>query len=102
MSAATADPVVLHKLIAVGWVPQAVEEVASLRLQVALLTGQRDDLMCELVEVTARAVAAERREEARLEARLVARPRPSRLVAWLGMLCLFIDAVWSQDMEVRA
>lgn len=43
----------------------------------------------------------ERAREASL-ARLAARRRPSRLAAWFGALCLFVDAVWSQDQTRRA
>lgn len=99
MSAATSDPTLLHKCIQVGWVPQAIEEAASLRLRVVALTEQRDELTRQLVEVTARAVAAERREERLLAQRASARPQASWLLAWLGTLTLVIDALWEQDME---
>jgi len=105
MSIADAAPTVLHRCIQIGWVPQVVDENASLRLQVALLTGQRDGLARELETMTEMAgalrerLADEERERDASLARLAARRRPSRLASWFGALCLFVDAVWNQDME---
>ena len=100
MSIADAAPHVLHRCIQLGWVPQVVDENASLRLQVALLTGQRDELARELETLTAMAVALRERltdEECEREAalaRLAARRRPSRLAACWAALCGLWFAFW--------
>lgn len=100
MSIADAAPELLHRCVQVGWVPQVVDENASLRLQVALLTGQRDEASRELATVTAmlgtlrERLADEERERELSLARLAARPRPSRLaVAWAA-LCALWFAFW--------
>lgn len=99
MSIADADPIVLHRIIAVGWVPQVIDDNASLRLQVALLTGQRDDLARELAALTDAAtalwerVAALEAGEARHFARALRHPAPSRpAVAWATVCCAWFAA----------
>ena len=101
MSIADAAPELLHRCVQVGWVPQVVDENASLRLQVALLTGQRDDLAGELARTTQAADALwdrvrelETAAEDRLLLRASQRPRPSRLaVAWAAICALWF-AFW--------
>lgn len=101
MSIANAAPELLHRCVQVGWVPQVVDENASLRLQVALLTGQRDELAGELARMTQAADALwdrvrelETAAEDRLLLRAIPRPRPSRLaVAWAATCTLWF-ACW--------
>ena len=103
MSIADAAPELLHRCVQVGWVPQVVDENASLRLQVALLTGQRDDLAGELARMTQAADALwdrvrelEIAAEDRLLLRAIPRPRPSRLaVAWAATCALWF-AFWAR------
>lgn len=99
MSIADAAPTVLNRCIQIGWVPQVVNDNASLRLQVALLTGQRDDLARELDRANDAADALWARV-AELEARAswyparVAAPTPPILVAWAALCGLWFD-VWA-------
>lgn len=98
MSIADAAPDVLHRCIQLGWVPQVADENASLRLQVALLTGQRDELARELDRANDAADALWARV-AELEAAeswrpaRVAAPTPPILVAWAA-LCGLWFAAW--------
>lgn len=100
MSIADAAPTVLHRCIQLGWVPQVADENTSLRLQVALLTGQRDDLARELDRATEAADALWARV-AELEAAeswrpaRVAAPTPPILVAWAALCGLWFD-VWAR------
>lgn len=102
MSVAHADPTVLHRCIQIGWVPQVVDENASLRLQVVALTEQRDEAARELARMTQAADALwdrvrelETTAEDRLLLRAVPRPQPSRLaVAWAATCALWF-AFWA-------
>lgn len=96
MSVGDADPVVLHRCIRVGWVPEVVDENTSLRLQVALLTGQRDELAREVAALAATVGALGERvraADAADAARLARDRRPSAaLVAWAALCGLWFVA----------
>lgn len=102
MSIANAAPELLHRCVQLGWVPQVVDENASLRLQVIALTEQRDEAARELARMTQAADALwdrvrelEIAAEDRLLLRAIPRPRPSRLaVAWAATCALWF-ACWS-------
>ena len=96
------DAAVRAGVVALGWVPQVVDENARLRLQAVALTEQRDAAMGMVEALTATNQAAWDRvrqleaAQARQLARLAARPKAGALVGWWGALWLFFETPQSR------
>lgn len=90
------DAPVRAGVIALGWVPQVVDELAVLRLQAVALTEQRDAAMVMVAALTTTNQAAWERvralegAQAQRLARIAAHPR----VSLLGALCGTVTLGW--------
>ena len=95
-----APPDVRPAVVAVGWVPQAVEDRDRYYLLWQLAEGRCADRAADVAALVAEVGAlrealaeADRLAGARL-ARLAARPAPSLPARWLGAVALVWDRFW--------